>query len=242
MASEDLPRVADPRDVQDLDLSVGLSSLTVEADDSHESPSLPQTRKAKLGLLQPLATSAMLAACRDPSSRTVRFPDGRPSDSLGPEFLDISSLSKAWRKALVEVPPVTHLTFDLTLPKAEVEGNPESVGENESGDVSRRVYWDTAAPARGHHLAVRAPDVMRLAVTIATTVRMRTEGDVRFDVAYDEDDDASPRAMKLLKQQLLAIASTGVSAAAEKPVSQDVGGVPNSEHASLPEVGSQQAI
>ncbi|KAJ5825877.1 hypothetical protein N7474_003015 [Penicillium riverlandense] len=195
MATDEAQRITDPSQIQEADLSIGLSNLAIETP-GPVSSSQPHTRQAMLHLLQPLAAPAMLAACRNPGSRVVRFPDGRASDAVGPEYLDISALSKAWRQALAKVSPISWLTFNLSLPK------PESEGEGE--DAFQKVYWDTDTPDKGHYLAVVGHDVITLIITIATTTRVRAQGDVRFEVVYDESG-ASLRHMKLLKEQLLAI-------------------------------------
>lgn len=202
MATEEAQCITDPCQLLESGLAIGPSNLAVDTAERN-SPSQPQTRQARLVLLQPLATCTMLAACRKPSSCMVPFPDGRPSDAIGDEYLDISPLSRAWRQALAKTLPVPRLTFNLSLPKP---GTGDSEGEGESDDALQRVYWDTATPARGRHLAVAARDVMHLVTTIATTMRMRVQGDVRFEVVYDEDEGLSLRAMKLLKKQLLDIA------------------------------------
>ncbi|KAL2020050.1 hypothetical protein VTK56DRAFT_8953 [Thermocarpiscus australiensis] len=59
----------------------------------------------------------MFAACRNPASKTIRLPNGRVSDVIGHEYLDVSALDKAWRHALAKVPPTSHIIFDLSLPR-----------------------------------------------------------------------------------------------------------------------------
>lgn len=209
MATEEAQRITDPSQIQESDLSIKLSNFAIETPEPGSgSPS--QQARVRLDLLQPLATPTMLAACRNPASRVVPFPDGRTSDAVGHEYLDISALSRAWRAALVQVPPVSRLTFNLSLPKPDNGGKGE--GEGEDGNGFQKIYWDTATPARGQHLAVLARDVMQMVNTIATTMRMRGQGDVRFEVVYDEDEDedegVSVKAMELLKKQLLAITET----------------------------------
>lgn len=181
MAAKEAPAITDPSQIQESDLSLGLS----------------------LHLLQPLATPTMLAACRSPASRVVPTQDDRPSGSIGDEFigdefLDISALGKAWRQALAKVQPISRLTFNLSLPK------PANLGEGEGEDAFHKVYWHTSMPADGHHLAVVAPEVMRLVITIATTTRVRLQGDVHFEIVFDEDDGVSLMAMELLKKELRA--------------------------------------
>ncbi|KAI0124311.1 hypothetical protein BJ170DRAFT_638853 [Xylariales sp. AK1849] len=210
MAAEEERIITSPSQLQEADLSIGLSKLSIETGEP-ESQSQSPTRQVRLALLQPLATPAMLVACRNPSSTVVRFPDGRASDATGHEYLDISALRKAWVQAVGKVLPVSLITFDLSLPQpdgsVEGEGEGEGVAEGK-GKRFRNVYWDTSTPSHGQHLAVLAPDVMRLAVSIATTTRMRVQGDLRFELVYNEKDGVSTRAMALLKKQLLAIAES----------------------------------
>jgi hypothetical protein len=196
MATEEAQRITDPSQIQESDLSTGLSNLTIETP-VPGSPSQQHTRQARLGLLQPLATPVMLAASSNPASRVVRFPDGRAIDSVGHEYLDISALAK--------VPPISRLTFNLSLPKPESGGEGEDEGEGEGEDAFQKIYWDTATPEHGQHLAVLACDVMNLVITMATTTRMWVQGDMRFEVVYDEDEGVSLSAMELLKKQLLTI-------------------------------------
>lgn len=171
-----------PSLLQKADIEPLMSSLSIETS-TRSSISGPQTQQAKLVLLQPLANDDMLDVCRQPGSR----------------YLNIQPLSKAWRQALVKVPPISQLTFDLTLPK---------VDEQNKGSF-RHVHWDTAMPKDASH-GIIARDVMTLVTTIATGVRMRVDGDVRFEVIYDETDGVSLKAMTRLKKQLLVLAETKV--------------------------------
>lgn len=98
----------------------------------------------------------------------------------------------------MEVPPIPHLTFDLALPKAE----------ETSKDSFQRVYWDVAIPGEGG-LGVLQHDVNSLIITIATVMRMRTEGDVLFEVIWDQADKKALRKISLLEKQLRALSDTG---------------------------------
>lgn len=186
----------------DDDLLIGLSNLSVTRTEP-ESPSQSSTQQqVRLALLQPLAQPAMLAASRDPSSKIVRFPDGRASDSSGPEFLDLSALRKAWGQTVKKLLPLSRIAFDLRLPRPP---------DGSEAAFSPKLYWDTATPSSPgrHHLALRTPDVMRMAVGLATVTRMRVPGEVRFELVYDESDGVADRAMKSLEKQLRAIADSG---------------------------------
>ncbi len=95
---------------------------------------------------------------------------------------------------MAKITPISQVMFDLTLPK-----------EDESTPELEKVYWDTATPREGG-LAVRTQDVMTLAITIATGIKMRGSGDARFGVAYDETEGVSPSVVALLQKQLLTLA------------------------------------
>jgi hypothetical protein len=174
------------------DITIGLSSLSIKT--SEPSQSRSQTQHVKLVLLQPLANADTLAACRDPDSRLVRKPDGVVCSTSNHEYLNIRSLSVAWRQAVMKVAPISQITFDLTLPKRD-----------ENTSAFQKVYWDTAMPQEGG-LAVRTRDIMTLAATIATGMRMRANGDLRFGVTYDKTEGILLKAITGLEKQLLALA------------------------------------
>ncbi|CAL5868548.1 uncharacterized protein PFLUO_LOCUS2775 [Penicillium psychrofluorescens] len=210
MATEEAQRITDPGQILESDLSVGLFNQAIETPEPGSS-SQPHMRQARLHLLQPLATPAMLAACRNQGSHVLLSLSGPSNEPVGHDYLDISALSKAWRQALSKVPPISRLTFNLSLPKPD-----SGEGEGEREVAFEKVYWETTAPESGKHLAVLARDVMTMVITMATATRMRVQGDVRFEVLYDEVEGASPRGMKLLKKQLLAISGArGRTAALE---------------------------
>jgi len=98
----------------------------------------------------------------------------------------------------MKAPPIPYLTFDLALPKED---------EKHKGlSQFQKVYWDTAMPNQEVSLGVHARDIMTLVITIATETRMRVDGNIRFEVTYDELEGVSLKAMTLLKKQLLALA------------------------------------
>lgn len=195
-----------PGDDDDDILAIDLSSLSI----SPPQPDSTTEQHITLPILQPLSTPAMLAACRDPSSRIVRMPNNRASDARGPELLDITPLGGAWRHALSKLPPPAAVTFDLTLPKPTATATPaEGEGNADPGaDALPRVYWATSTgPAVD--VAVEQVKVMRLVVTLASATWVRRNGkDVRFDVVYGADDEPSQRAVEGLRQQLDGIAGS----------------------------------
>jgi hypothetical protein len=113
-------------------ITVGLSNLSI---DTFKPPhSRSQKSPTTLVLLQPLANADILASCRDPASRLVRKPNGSVCGTLNYEYLNIQPLSLAWRQAVIKAPPISQLTFDLSLPKHE-------------GDKAfEKVYWDMVMP------------------------------------------------------------------------------------------------
>jgi hypothetical protein len=119
------------------DITTRLSSLSIET--SKPSHSGSQIQQAKLVLLQPLANADMLAACRNPDSRLIRKPNGFVCGTSNYEYLDIRPLSVAWRQAVTKVPPISQVTFDLTLPKPEGD-------EKSTSGAFQKVFWDTAMP------------------------------------------------------------------------------------------------
>jgi hypothetical protein len=196
MATPQEQHITDPAQLQESDLAVQLSDLNL-ADDPYKSGETTQQAAPplRLALLQPLVDPAMFAACRNPASKTIRHRDGRVSDVIGPEYLDISALDKAWRHALAKVSPTSHVTFDLSLPKP-VDG----------GGAPQKIYWDTATPPTGQHVVILARNVMRLVASIATVTRMRVQGEVHFGLSYDEAEGVSTSGMDLLSKQLKDIA------------------------------------
>ncbi|RFU31595.1 hypothetical protein B7463_g4714, partial [Scytalidium lignicola] len=181
-------RITDP---SLLSITTGLSNLNIGTSKLPDSGSA--TQKLTLVLLQPLANADMLAACCGTDSRLGPNPDSSNHQILR-KNLNIRPLSKAWRQAVMKVPPISDLTFNLTLPKGD-----------KNTSLSQRLYWEIATPQEGG-LIIETKQVMYIATTIATEMRMRSQGDVRFEVIYDKADGTSLRAMSLLKKQLLALA------------------------------------
>jgi hypothetical protein len=183
-------RITEPSSLSDN--TIAFSSLSIETLKPTSAGS--QTQHAELVLLQPLAKADTLAACRDPSSRVIRNEHGDVCGPSNHELLNIRPLSLAWRQAAAKGEPMPQVTFNLTLPK-----------EDGSTKEFQKVYWDTAMPQEGG-LAVRTQDVMTLAITLATGMRMRTKGDLRFGVIYDKAEGLRVESMTSLEKQLLALA------------------------------------
>ena len=59
------------------------------------------------------------------------------------QYLNIQPLSLEWRQALTNIAPITHLIFDLTLPRPLPPSS--SSGELEF----QKIYWDTGIPSEG---------------------------------------------------------------------------------------------
>lgn len=204
----------------------GLSSPSIKA---HADSAAP-VQHIKLALLQPLANTEMFAACRNPSSRAIRLADGSVCGISNHEYLDIQPLNRAWRQAVKTMALPSEVTFDLTLPTMEgtrpsedksitlkgdelicasrpKEDKDTSSKEDESASSSYQLYWESTTPADGA-LSVVTQDVMTLAITLATMMRMCMKGEICFKLALSEKVGARPQrsAMKLLEKQLSAIA------------------------------------
>jgi len=217
--------------IEDTLLSINLSSLKIEPATGSESAPSP---KLNLALLQPLAQPRMLEACRNPSSRIISaHPSGRTSKTPVSEILDLTALDKAWRRTLSQVLPASAIVFDISLPKPEAkretgaEPRAETVAEgndNDPEDDFQNIYWTVSAPDSNNTVAIELRDVMRIAVTIASTTRVRVPlgEDLQFDVVFNEEDKPSVRGVELLKKQLEAIAQ---SPAPQISGSQDAGPV-----------------
>lgn len=174
------------------EITVRLSDLSIEELTLLSTGS--QTRRVKLVLLQPLADAKMRAACRNPASRFLQMMDGSQGRPTNDEILNIQPLNAAWRQAITKATPPRDVIFDLTLPK----GNTSTSG-------FERVYWSSALPREGG-LAVHFRDVMILAVTLATNIRMRVAGNLKFSIIADESEGIRPESVRKLNMQLLALA------------------------------------
>ncbi|PMD64645.1 uncharacterized protein K444DRAFT_491862, partial [Hyaloscypha bicolor E] len=179
-------RITEPRLLTDI--TAKLATLNLSA---------PEPPPTTLVLLQPLANAATLAACL-PTSRSTSTPNL--------QYLDIQPLSLAWRQAVIKAPPMRDLVFDLPLPlpSSTPTSSPETTSTSGVQGGLQKLYWVTAVPREGG-LAVPTRDVMTLIVTIATGIRMRVGGDVRFGLVFDGREGVTGRAMKLLKKQLGAL-------------------------------------
>ena len=201
--------------IQDTILSINPSSLKIEPATGSESAPSP---KFSLALLQPLAQPRMVEACRSPSSRIISVhPSGRISKTPVSEILDLTALDKAWRRIVSQVLPVSAIVFDISLPKPEAkretgaEPNAETVAKgNDPEDDFQKIYWTVSAPDSNDTVTIELRDVMRIAVTIASTTRVRVlwGEDVRFDVVFNKADNPSIRGVELLKKQLEGISQS----------------------------------
>lgn len=183
-------RITEPSSLSDI--TIGLYSLNIEIPEPSHSES--RIQHVKLVLLQPLANADMLAVCRNPGSRFLRNQDGVIVGPSNHEWLNILPLSKAWRQAVTKAAPIPQVTFDLTLPKRD-----------ENTSTFQPVYWETSMPEEGG-LGLVTRDVMTLVITLATGMRMRANGDLRFELIYNKSDGVRTKAMESLKKQLLALA------------------------------------
>lgn len=154
----------------------------------------------------------MVEACRNPSSSILSaYPSGRNSKTIVSETLDLTVLDKAWRHTVSRLLPVSAIVFDISLPKPEAKRETRAEIAAEGNDHEhdfQKIYWTVSAPDRNDTIAIELRDVMRIAVTIASTARMRVPlGEhVRFDIVFNEEDNPSISGVKLLKRQLEATA------------------------------------
>ena len=187
--------ITEPNLLQGFCGTKGLSSLDNNSFKlSPESASQPQ--QMKLVLLQPLANADILKDCRDPNFRCL---------TSNREYLNLQPLSRRWRQELIKITPIPTLIFDLTLPNEGEENN----------HTFTKVYWDTAMPQEDS-IGIHTRDVMTLVITIATEMRMRTNGDVLFEVIYNDTEGVSLKGMSLLKKQLLALSNNKLPIHGEK--------------------------
>jgi hypothetical protein len=151
------------------------SSLTIE-------------QHAKLALLRPLGHDNMHPACRNLDSATDEYC----------ELLNLQPLDLFWRRTFAKAPPVSHMTFDLSLPVVfKWVGNETKM---------QQVLWSTDGLGTWD-LAVKIQDVMTIVLTLATSMRMRVKGDLKFEATYF-DEGPAPSAMALLQKQLSALATS----------------------------------
>jgi hypothetical protein len=187
------------------DIAIKLSHLDLK--DSLTSP--PTT----LVLLQPLANPATLAAC---------LPHSPTTSASNPQYVNLRPLSLAWRQAVIKTPPMPDLVFDLRLPFPVtlspssppeitivngvrcVQAQPYIAPVAFQKDEPPKIYWDIKVPREGG-LVLSTKDVMMMIITIATGVRMRVDGEVRFRLVFSESEGISELAMTLLRKQLAAL-------------------------------------
>jgi hypothetical protein len=216
-------RITEPRLLTDI--TAKLATLNLSA---------PEPPPTTLVLLQPLANAATLAAClpasRSTSTSNLQYLDIQPLSLAwrqavikAPPMQDLvfdlrlplptatsaSSASTTSGNGVREVPRVPRVprVQELqALPLLFSTTASSSKSTSASGVQGRfqKLYWDTAVPREGG-LAVHTRDVITLIVTIATGIRMRVDGEVRFGLVFDGREGVIGHAMKLLKKQLGAL-------------------------------------
>lgn len=174
--------ITDPNGLSDL--SFQLSTLALNEPGSGPQPQL----HIKLVLLQPLANPEMLSNCRTSTEWVMRTEWGFERGHHKDEFLNIQPLSAAWRQAMKTTTSITKVTFDLSLPRPDG-----------SSDEFQEVFWDTKL-SKLSCLALTTQHVMTMVVTLATAMKMRTTGDLSFDLTYCESK--TTRGMLVLERQL----------------------------------------
>lgn len=122
-----------------------------------------------LQLLHALQDETLLAPSRNPGSKFMRDGEGRRllNSPTEHEYFDLVAIGKAWRAALLAVPPelVERVAFDQTLPRAlRVDGE------------SLPLHWETSLKGAG--VAVISMDVSCLVIGMATVLRTRRDGGV----------------------------------------------------------------
>lgn len=151
----------------------------------------------RLSLLLPLANSEILASCRDPSSKHMRDQDGnRLNTPTNHEYLDLTALSKLWRKACMQIPSagVKEICFDLALPR-------KSDAEDGQAEI---IHWDAHIPSEGG-IAVQTRECASLIVLLATTLKVREGGrglGVQFRLSEGEEQGGRMSKVAKLKGTL----------------------------------------
>jgi len=199
MAESKVERITDPSLL--CDLSARMFQLRL--DDSETCPRNPPA--VELAILQPLANPDILAACRNRRPPQVHGDGNSPMNINSLDYqeqLNLRELGLAWRRALASIDPLQNVVFELALP----EVTPDS---GRSRGAAAEIYWMHKMP-RGGCLYVEPHQVIRLITTLATALRMRSDGDVRFDVKYIKGE-GDARLMQLLRRQLFALAECNSS-------------------------------
>ncbi|GAB7366509.1 hypothetical protein MBLNU230_g8501t1 [Neophaeotheca triangularis] len=145
------------------------------------------TTTIRLRLLHALEDRDLLTDCRN-AGHTPQY------EHSSIEYLKFSPAAKLWREALVAVLPelaqhVQNVIFDLHLPAVQ------------PGGVSPPLSLEH----REHSLWIQHHEVFSLVKTLATSLRMRCQGPVRFGLAFDR---VAPREREFVKfvGQLQALA------------------------------------
>lgn len=145
------------------------AALAALATANTEASEPDSTQHIQLNLLEPLADPDVLSQCRNPKPRQI-WPG---------EYIDITPLSKAWRDCWKTFQPASGnmvITFDLSLPTVTSEAG------------ARTLWWDRTIPSECNHMAVLSNQVLLLARTLATVMKMRCQGRARFVVVTGQED------------------------------------------------------
>lgn len=152
-----------------------------------------------LALLQPLSDPEFFDQSRDFISRYVPDSYGTRANPTKDEYLDITTLSKAWRKPWSTFPAcMNRVTFDLTLPD-DIEGMPRFY---RPGARSSRLAGSGSTEVCLHF---RPQQLILLLSTLATVMRVRSGrsgNEVSFDVVCNEDWHDAGHAMRSICQSL----------------------------------------
>lgn len=110
-----------------------------------------------------------------------------------PQILDIQHLSKALRQALMKLPPIPRVIFELTLPRES----------EESRGSFRKFYWDKYARKRQSRRTItRSYDFGNYHCHCD---EMRSSDGVLFNLLYNETEREHNSGSTLLKKNLVAL-------------------------------------
>ncbi|RAH68299.1 uncharacterized protein BO66DRAFT_440230 [Aspergillus aculeatinus CBS 121060] len=188
----DMIEIDHPGCIQESLITAGLSQLGA-------GPSTPQfwgNHPVKLALLKPLANSETLADCTN--HKTDFCAD---HSEPGQMCLDIYCLGRAWRQELLKAPPMSFLIFDLTIPFIKYQGKGKARAKDTDETEPQLAWGDCERPC----LVVSMREVIHIATTIATTMKIRGKNSTRFAVMYDPAQLIRLDEMIELKKKLRAL-------------------------------------
>ncbi|RAK79302.1 uncharacterized protein BO72DRAFT_525978 [Aspergillus fijiensis CBS 313.89] len=188
----DVIEIDHPGCIQESLITAGLSQLGA-------GPSMPQfwgNHPVKLALLKPLANSETLADCTN--HKTDFCAD---HSEPGQMCLDIYCLGRAWRQELLKVPPMSFLIFDITIPVIKYQGKGKARAKDTDETEPQLAWGDCERPC----LVVSMREVIHIATTIATTMKIRGKNSTRFAVMYDPAQLIRLDEMIELKEKLRAL-------------------------------------